>query len=80
MMLSEKCMTAYRKQYPDDDCGYEECTGNIMIESADGKLFCPGTDETDEIFLERLDRSSKSGKNLFYEEWLSFEYQPDCDY
>lgn len=79
-MLSEKCITAYRAQYPDDDCGYEESTGNIMIESADGKLFCPSASETDENFIERLKRSSTTGKNLFYEEWMTFEYQPECDY
>ncbi|MBQ8687964.1 MAG: hypothetical protein IJ512_05395 [Ruminococcus sp.] len=79
-MLSEKCINAYRAQYPEDDCGYDESTGDIMIESTDGKLFCPSADETDESFLERLSRSSAAGRNLFYKEWRSFEYQPECEY
>lgn len=32
-MLSKQCMTAYRKQYPKDNCFFEESLGDIVIEN-----------------------------------------------
>lgn len=78
-MLTVKCMDAYCKEFPEDDCGFEEPLGDISIEH-NGKLFSPPEGETEEKFLDRLKRSKILGENLFYKEWIPFEYDPDCWY
>lgn len=79
-MISFECMDAYRKQYPQDECAPEE-PGDVMItRSFDRQSFVPPKDETNEIFMDRLERSKKADRNLFYEEWKPFEYEDDCDY
>ena len=79
MILSEKCLNLYREQYPDDYCGFQMPTGMFMIESEDTCYIQPET-ETDETFMDRIDRSRNQGRNLFYEEWETFEYDDDTEY
>lgn len=79
-MLSKQCMTAYRKQYPKDNCFFEESLGDIVIENVrKRKVFSAPPDETNEKFIERLNLSKLLKRNLFYEEWIPFEYSDDCD-
>ncbi|MDO4281375.1 MAG: hypothetical protein Q4C56_07065 [Peptococcaceae bacterium] len=41
---------------------------NVFIDNGKITLLNP-LEETDEIFLDRLERSKAAGRNLFYEEW-----------
>ncbi|MDO4281760.1 MAG: hypothetical protein Q4C56_09030 [Peptococcaceae bacterium] len=60
---------AYRKQYPEDDCAWMAPSCEyVFIDNGDKALINP-PGETDEIFLDRLERSKAAGRNLFYEEW-----------
>ena len=78
-MLTSKSVFAYRKQFPDDNCFFSEPGSEILIETKE-KAFISPSDETDEVFSDRLVRSKKIGRNLFYEEWDTFEYNPDYIY
>lgn len=79
MNLSKKCIDLYRAQYPGDHCGFEVPSGHFMIETGDTMYIQP-ENETKEAFMHRLERSRKAGRNLFYEEWETFEYDDDCEY
>ncbi len=76
-MLTSKSVFAYRKQFPDDNCFFSEPGSGILIENKEEAFISP-FDETDEVFFDRLVRSKEIGRNLFYEEWNTFEYAPDC--
>lgn len=78
-MLNKQCMIAYRKQYPKDNCFFDESIGDILIENKKRRLFVAPDDETNKKFIERLERSKLLRRNLFYEEWIPFEYMEDCD-
>ncbi len=80
MRISDKCIDAYREQYPDDDCGIDECFGDVIIcRAEDDVCFYNPKREDDEIFMDRLRRSQRLGKNLFYQEWKIFEYPENAD-
>lgn len=80
-MISTKCIFKYREQYPDDSCFFGEPGFGVIIESAvSNKAFISPFDETNETFLDRLNRSQKNGHNYFYDEWKPFEYDPDLLY
>lgn len=80
-MLSSKSIFEYRKQFPMDSCFFNEPGSGVLIESkSKQKAFISPADETDEMFLDRLTRSKKVGRNLFYEEWETFEYNSDYVY
>lgn len=73
--LSSKSIFEYRKNFPSDSCFFNEPGSGILIESkSKQKAFISPPDETDEIFLNRLIRCKETGRNLFYEEWETFEY------
>ena len=78
-MLSEECMNEYRKQYPDEMCIYSASSGRMMIGNGEKAVFEP-IGESDEVFFNRLERSIKFNKNLFYEEWEPFDYKEGCYY
>ncbi len=79
MSLSEKCVELYIDQYPDDHCGFQVPGYYFKIEHEETMYIQPET-ETDESFVDRLERSRNAGRNLFYEEWDIFEYDGDCIY
>ncbi len=70
----------YNKLYPDDDMKFGIPDGVLLKRNNDESLFYGDENESDEVFLDRLERSKKAGKNLFYEEWEPFEYEDDVDY
>lgn len=74
--LNDACMFAYRKQYPRDACGFDEGTGYMAIEHRD-TVYAQPEDETNESFMERLERGRQEGRNLFYEEWPELQYPED---
>ena len=75
-MKLEECARKYVDQYPDDGCGFSTTSGQMIIEG-DGGLYVQPLSETEEVFLERLNRSRKSNRNLFYEEWIKFDVDKD---
>lgn len=69
-MLSSRCMQAYAASYPLDRCGLDEETETVIIERADGLMAVrEPAGETGTVFLKRLDRCRKTGRNLFFTEW-----------
>ncbi len=79
--ISDKCLYLYADQYPDDGLILEESTGGVLITRSDkdGSYIQP-IDETNESFVDRIERSKTLGRNLFYSEWEHFEYDDDADY
>ena len=74
-MLSDRCLDAYSKMYPEDSIGFLE-PGNICgIETPDGHSLIEPDGETDERFMERLSRCTPE-RNVFLEEWP----EDDTDY
>lgn len=83
-MISIENIALYREQFATNRCAYLEpdLFMRIGIEDENGDTHIQPKDETDEIFLDRLERSKAAGRNLFFEEWekFEFEYDPDCVY
>lgn len=79
---SDTCLNAYHAQYPKDSCCFGEPSGHCLIGygKKQEKTVIEPEGETVATFLDRLERSKKSGRNLFYEEWEPFEYDPDLIY
>ncbi len=79
MELTIRCVDAYKEQYPDDHCFIHITGGGVNIETKH-KTYRQPYDETEEEFFDRLERSRKVGRNLFYEEWEIFEYEEGTVY
>ena len=43
------------------------------------EYMCPMT-ETDAVFADRIERSQRAGKNLFFKEWRRIRNIPGIDY
>lgn len=67
-MVSFESILKNREQYPDDLCAYLEPTNFVIVRHGD---LCKlsENEESDESFLDRLERSKKEGRNLFFVEW-----------
>ena len=79
--LSHNCLIAYHKQFPKGDCGFDDPSGKVGITDPKNDTYYLQPDgETDESFMDRLERSKKAERNLFYKEWKPFEYEQGCDY
>lgn len=68
-MISESSLKAYMAAGFEGDCSLVPPVGMAMISFPDGKTYMATTDETDEEFLDRLERSKKAGRDLIREEW-----------
>lgn len=79
MTLKDECIDAYWEQYPEESCVRGE-PGDELIVSVNETDYIQPNNETNEMFMNRLERSKERGKNLFAEEWERFEYDPGCDY
>ena len=79
--ISRNAIIAYRERFPNDYCCYEEPSGFIFItpEGSDISYLQP-YEETEDQFLDRLNRSVAAGRNLFPEEWPELVYKDDCYY
>lgn len=80
-MISYSSILKYRDLYPNDFCAYGEPSDNVLISNNEtGESFVSPSDETDEVFLDRINRCKESNKNLFYDEWEKFEYKEGIIY
>lgn len=80
-MLTSKCVLAYREQFDTYDCAFAEPSCNIMVVDPDtGKYHISPYNETDEEFMDRLERSKREHRNLFFEEWDEFIMKPGVLY
>ena len=77
-MVTMKCVKAYEAAGLD---------GRMMILMPDmdcvsyGRAsYVPTRDETEAQILDRIERSKKAGRNLFFEEWELWEPEPGCIY
>ena len=78
-MISSKCWLKYMELFKTSSpMFYHANDGSLMIE-ADGRTLIQPENETDESFMERLNRCTKE-HNVFLEEWEEFKYEPDCIY
>ena len=80
-MLTSKCVWAYRVQFGTKKCMFAEPSCNIMVVNPDtGKTHISPHNETDEEFMDRLERSKCEHRNLFFEEWDEFIMKPGVLY
>lgn len=80
-MLTSKCIWSYRKQFCTNDCTFAEPGNNVMIIDPDtGKTHISPDSETEKDFMDRLDRSKREHRNLFFEEWEEFAMKPGVIY
>jgi len=63
-------------------CGYEMCCGDrvVVTDHESGKHYVAPEKETAGVMLDRIHRSIRAGRNLFYEEWEPVEINPDMLY
>lgn len=73
----DKCYDEYKKIYKHPHvCGFLEPSDDFSVSNEDTeKTYIMPENETLEAFLDRIERSKKAGKNLFYEEWEEFHYK-----
>lgn len=76
-MVSIDSIKKYRKVFNTDSCGYNEPGyGEVIVTDDEHHVSYIGTrKETDEEFLDRIERSLKAGRNLFYEEYQKLVYE-----
>jgi len=77
-MISREALEQYSAVYPNDDIGYSNPDGLVMI-TIDGEDYIQPEDELETDFLARLARSKREGKNLFVDEWEREEIDADDD-
>lgn len=75
MIKNYDTILKYRQQYPEDQCAWMEPSNFVFVDNGKRVLLSP-REETDEIFLDRLERSKACGRNLFFEEWID-EFNPE---
>ncbi len=70
-MITSDCILKYQEQFNTYQCAYYEPSTPplVFIEDSNGKAYIQPENETDEIFLDRLERSITAGENLFFKEW-----------
>lgn len=79
--ISEKMRSAYMDFSPRDWFGYLNDAGHVSITNTEEITCIAPDDETEEKFFDRIERSKKSGRNLFFEEWEPMpEYPIDANY
>lgn len=81
-MISGTALKAYRETFSNSRCFHLETSTMLLIEKPGrkGKTYRQPSDETEEQFLDRIERSKKAGRNLFYEEWPEFQRKKGCLY
>lgn len=80
-MLTSKCVWAYREQFDTKKCVFAEPSSHIMVLNPDtGKYYISPYNETEEECMDRLERSKRENRNLFFEEWDEFIMIPGVLY
>ena len=78
-MITEKSIDKYKEMFPEDECFYGEPSSLVYISHGEDTYGQP-EDETNDIFMDRLVRCKKAGRNLFLEEWDVENIEEDVDY
>ena len=69
-MISDSSRLKYDEIfYPAEMYGSYIYNAHVTTNPETGKHYICPLDETDEIFLDRIERSKQAGRNLFFEEW-----------
>ena len=72
-MISDHARNLYEEVFPDCYFGRNYCigytTGSYDKSVNGGKEYVMPYDETEESFIDRIERSKQAGRNLFFEEW-----------
>lgn len=70
-MIKWENILKYREQFGTDNCAYIEpdSFSRIFVEDSNGIPYIQPKEETDEVFLDRIERSKQAGENLFFKEW-----------
>lgn len=80
-MLTSKCIWTYREQFNNEDCFFAEPGNNIIIINPDTKkTYISPEEETEIIFMDRINRCKQEHRNLFFEEWDEFVTGVDVFY
>lgn len=75
-MLTEKNVYAYRKYFDTDNCAFAEPGNQIMIFNEKTNTYhVSPPKETNETFMNRLERCKEEQRNLFLDEWQPFNYE-----
>ena len=67
-MIDWKAIKEYRMYADEDECYYSEEYGTLVITHGEKQYFCPPAEDTS-TFLDRIQRSRRANRNLFYDEW-----------
>lgn len=78
-MISESSLRLYEESGLEGQCMFVLPSCKPMIGFPDGLTYEAPWTETDEEFLDRIDRSKKVGRNLFREEWELDEISQGID-
>ena len=74
-MVNESLIEDYREAFNGAPIGFEEPNGELTVSDCEhDKMYVAPAGETDESFLDRINRSKESGRNLFFEEWPIYVY------
>lgn len=69
-MISDQARLKYDETFePSEMHGSYIYDALVTTNPETGKHYICPLDETDEVFLDRIERSKQAGKNLFFEEW-----------
>ena len=80
-MLTSECVWAYREQFNTNSCAFEEPGSCIVVENQDtGVSYISPPDETEKVFMDRLERCKREQRNLFFEEWEAYKAISDVLY
>ena len=77
-MIHPESVLQYQKSLQDYNCGYAVPSSFVMVTSPEGKHYLSPDNEDDYAFLDRIERSRKAGRNLFYEEWPEYVFEPNA--
>lgn len=77
--IPHESIEKYLELYAEDSCGYGEPSDRVLIEHGERCVIQP-REETNEVFLDRIERCRKTGENLFLKEWPEFQYDEEVDY
>lgn len=81
-MISWDNIVKYREQFNTNRCAYLEpdTLARVGVETEDGNTYIQPINETDDVFVNRLERSKIANENLFFKEWEKLEYDPNVLY
>ncbi|MBP1545190.1 MAG: hypothetical protein J6A37_01150 [Oscillospiraceae bacterium] len=80
-MLTSNCIDEYRNFFDTTLCAFCEPSDKIMVFCEETHTwYISPTNETDEMFKDRINRCKEEKRNLFFEEWEIFNPNVDVIY